>query len=188
MPPEEQDLRQRDIDLRAADQRSLWLSSPLLLAIVGLIGTGIGAGLQGFWNARLEKQKFESSLVEKALSAANRDEAAKSLKFLVDAGLVNGLNTDNITKLAAKPAELPAFLGTAIRDRLISIQEAKSVLTHLGLFSGPINDEADDAFRRSVASFQASRNMAADGLIGPLTLLKLREAWPEHFKPTDTGQ
>jgi hypothetical protein len=87
------------------------LSSPLLLAIVGLIGTGIGAGLQGFWNARLEKQKFESSLVEKALSAANRDKAAKSLKFLVDAGLVNGLNTDNITKLAAKLRNFQRFWG-----------------------------------------------------------------------------
>lgn len=166
----------------AADRRNVWFASPLLLGLVGLLGTGIGAGLQGFWNARLEKQKFEASLIEKALAAADRNEAARSLKFLVDAGLINGLNTENIRTLAETPQQLPAFFGPAIRDALISARDAKTVLQRLGFYTGTINDELDEDLRKAVADFQADRKIEIDGLIGGATLLKLREALPEYFE------
>jgi hypothetical protein len=56
---------------------SLWLASPLLLAVVGLIGTGVGAISQGFWNTRLEREKFEFGLIAKALDTNDKDNAAK---------------------------------------------------------------------------------------------------------------
>ncbi|MFZ5448285.1 MAG: M15 family metallopeptidase [Thermodesulfobacteriota bacterium] len=94
-----------------ADNKFVW-SSPLILAIVGLIGTGIGASVQGFWTTKLERQKFESSLILKALETSDQQKAAKSLKFLVDAGLIPSLNAKRIENLAKDPEKLPLRFGT----------------------------------------------------------------------------
>jgi hypothetical protein len=95
-----------------AESKGVW-SSPLTLALVGLIGTGIGASVQGFWNTKLERQKFESSLILKSLETSDQQQAAKSLKFLVDAGLIPSLDSKKIEDLAKNPMELPLRFGTA---------------------------------------------------------------------------
>ncbi len=93
------------------EKRNLWFSSPLLIgalsAIFGLIGTGIGAGLQGYSNFQLERQKFESSLIQKSLEIKDRNEAAKSLLFLVDSGIIQSLDGARIRKIAENPEQLP---------------------------------------------------------------------------------
>ena len=89
----------------------LWFASPLLLALVGLVGTGVGAVLQGFWNTRLEREKFEFSLIQKALDTADKNEAGRNLKFLVDAGLISQFDAKKIEALASTPDKLPSFLG-----------------------------------------------------------------------------
>lgn len=93
------------------ERRNLWFSSPLLIgavsAIFGLIGTGIGAGLQGYSNFQLERQKFESSLIQKSLEIKDRNEAAKSLLFLVDSGIIQSLDSARIRKIAENPEQLP---------------------------------------------------------------------------------
>ena len=60
--------------------RRLVVRVPQLLALVGLVGTGVGAVLQGFWNTRLEREKFEFSLIQKALDTADKNEAGRNLK------------------------------------------------------------------------------------------------------------
>jgi hypothetical protein len=172
------------------EQRSVtpfWLASPLLLAMVGLIGTGVGAVLQGFWNTRLEREKFEFSLIEKALATSNKDEAAQNLKFLVDAGLINQFNQDKIASLASNPKALPDFLGGR---NLISVRAGKAVLSGLGIYKGPINDEDNGAYRNAIADFQKSQNLAADGMVGPVTFDRMRleyqktgNAWPDQPVP-----
>jgi hypothetical protein len=157
---------------------SNWFTSPLLLAIVGLIGTGVGAVLQGFWNTRLEREKFEFSLIEKALATRDKNEAALNLKFLVDAGLISQFNSEKIASLASNPKALPNFSPIL---NSISVRDAKAVLSHLGIYKGPIDDSSDDAFRKAVVDFQQSHNLPADGMIGPLTSAYMRAAWPEHF-------
>lgn len=93
------------------EKRNLWFSSPLLIgalsATFGLIGTGIGAGLQGYSNFQLERQKFESSLIQKSLEIKDRNEAAKSLLFLVDSGIIQSLDGARIRKIAENPEQLP---------------------------------------------------------------------------------
>jgi Putative peptidoglycan binding domain len=203
MPIDESDLRLKELELKAedlairreearakiaADRRNGWSTSPLLLGLVGLLGTGLGAGSQGFWNARLERQKFESSLVTKALDTSNMDEAARRLRFLVESGLIDGLNTENIIALTKSPQQLPSFFGAAIRDRLISVRDAKAALAKLGFYHGEPNDQADEALRLAVAAFQSSRSLPADGYLGPVTLSHLKTALPEHFAPKPGGQ
>ena len=148
------------------------------MAIIGLMGTGFGAAITGYWNTKLERQKFEFSLIQKALEAPDKAEAAKGLTFLVEAGLIEQFNAE----LASNPIQLPTFIGAAIRDHFITVRDAKNVLDHLGLHKGPINDEAGEAFRMEIVDFQMSQHIPPDGYIGPLTYAKLREAWPEYFK------
>jgi hypothetical protein len=157
-----------------------WLTSPLLLTLVGLIGTGTGAVLQGFWNTRLEREKFEFSLIAKALAVPNKDEAAQNLKFLVDAGLINQFNSEKIAKLAANPKTLPDFLGLS---GLIPVRQGKMILSRVGTYQGAIDDELNDAYRKAIIDFQTSQNMAADGLIGPQTFDRMKT---EYTKATGT--
>jgi hypothetical protein len=107
-------LKQREFNTKLkGERRNIWFTSPLVVgvlsAIVGLLGTGVGAIFQGYWNTQLERQKFESVLIQKALEQKDRDEVAKSLLFLVEAGLIQSLNRENIAGLAKKPDQLPLY-------------------------------------------------------------------------------
>ncbi|MDJ0707242.1 MAG: hypothetical protein QNJ46_28540 [Leptolyngbyaceae cyanobacterium MO_188.B28] len=120
------------------EKRGIWFSSPVLIgvasAIFGLIGTGVGAALQGYSNFNLERQKFESNfqlerqkfefaLIQKTLESSDRKEAAKQLLFLVDSGLIQSLDSEKIRKSAANPDQLPTFLPLpAVEEELQSIQ------------------------------------------------------------------
>ncbi|QOZ66565.1 peptidoglycan-binding domain-containing protein [Bradyrhizobium arachidis] len=90
--------------------------------------------------------------------------------------------------LAALPSPVPTdkpkvWLGAAIHNQIITVHEVKLVLRHVGKYSGPPNDEVNDAYFRAVVEFQLSQNVEADGYVGPITYGKLREAWPEFFEP-----
>src|ERR1700716_510438 len=67
---EELAIKDREIRIKEAEALSPkkdyfeLFKSPITLALVGLLGTGIGAALQGYWNLRLEQQKFESEMIK----------------------------------------------------------------------------------------------------------------------------
>lgn len=115
-------LREKEIQLNeqeakakaAIENRNLWFSSPLLVglasAIFGVIGTAAGAGLQGFSNFQLERQKFEFNLIQNALETKDTSEAAKRLQFLVESGAIRSLDSDKIQRLAKNPEQLPTFI------------------------------------------------------------------------------
>jgi Putative peptidoglycan binding domain len=157
------------------------LSTPLLLAIVGLLGTGLGAVLTGHENTKLERARFEFSLIKTALETPDKNEAGRYLKFLADAGLLTEFNSAKISSLADHPTDLPSLPDAGLRAHLITIKEVKTILVHLGGYTGIIDDVADERFRKAVAAFQSSQKIETDGLIGPATYAKLREAWPEYF-------
>lgn len=118
----EQKLKEAELEIKLqevkarieVDKRNLWFSSPLIVAVssavFALLGTGIGAALQGYWNTQLERQKFESALIQKALDSSKKEDAANNLKFLVDAGLIQSLDRNKIAELAKRPADLPTGL------------------------------------------------------------------------------
>jgi hypothetical protein len=84
-----------------------------------------------------------------------------------------------------KPRE---WLGAAIANHVITISDVKRILRHLGKYSGPINDDVDDAYKQAVAEFQVSQKLGADTYVGPDTYRKLREAWPEFFETGNPGK
>ncbi|MEM9218277.1 MAG: SH3 domain-containing protein [Cyanobacteria bacterium P01_F01_bin.150] len=118
------------------EKKGVLLSSPLLIAIVSTVfGTAIGAALQGNSNLSLEKQKFESnfqlerqkfefSLIQRALEEEDREEAVKQLLFLVDSGVIEGLEAGKIRSIAETPEQLPTITvprSTGKSDRTGSI-------------------------------------------------------------------
>jgi hypothetical protein len=141
-------LKEREVSLKELEtkaqmeisHRNVWFTSPLLIgifsALFGLIGTAVGAALQGYSNFQLEKQKFETnfqlerqkfefSLIQKALENENKliltgsdgQEAAKRLLFLVKSGVIKTLDADAIGKLANSPNDLPTFTTETTRAR-----------------------------------------------------------------------
>lgn len=99
------------------ERKNILFTSPLLAAaltaIVGLLGAGVGAALSGYWNTKLERSKFEFTLIQKALELKDRREAAKNLKFLVDAGVIQSLDSGKISSLADDPTSLPTYSSIA---------------------------------------------------------------------------
>jgi hypothetical protein len=81
----------------------------------------------------------------------------------------------------SKASEEPRFLGSAIKNRLVTVREVKIILRKQGMYSGAMDDDPNDAYFQAVATFQISRNLQSDGYVGPDTYAKLREAWPEYF-------
>jgi Putative peptidoglycan binding domain len=175
----DREVRESDTGQRRAD-RSIFFTSPVLLALVGLIGTGVGAVLQGFWNTRLEREKFEFSLIQKALDTPDHKQAGRNLKFLVQAGLISGFDGNKIESLADTPNQLPIFLGTRSYS-IVPVPTAKRALAHLGIYKGPINDAQDDEFVKAVQEFQKRQGLDADGFLGPTTAGALRREAPDAF-------
>jgi hypothetical protein len=84
----------------------LGLIVPLLF---GLVGTALGYILQGYYNQKLEEQKFEAAIIQKALETNDQDEVAKRLSFYVDIGIIQSLYRDAIKDKVKRPGELPKF-------------------------------------------------------------------------------
>jgi hypothetical protein len=53
-------------------------------------------------------------LIQKSLEIKDRREAAKNLKFLVDAGVIQSLDGGKIASLADKPESLPSYSSNPI--------------------------------------------------------------------------
>jgi hypothetical protein len=119
-------LKEREIDLKELElksqleinRRNIWFTSPVLIGLATVIFGSLGTALfQGYSNIQLERQKFEFSLILKALESRDKNlaigsekkEAAKRLSFLVDLGVIKTLDSNVIKKLAKDPNDLPDF-------------------------------------------------------------------------------
>jgi hypothetical protein len=175
------------------------ITTPLVIAFVTVIGTILATVIQQHQNTVLERNKFESTLVERALAAPSRPDAAKELLFFKEIGLLTSLNENAIVKATTGKDEvtgksnvqqLPVFHGAALRDKLISVRQAKAVLSYLtaqnkvkdpnttDFYQGAVDCEFDLDFQIAIMKFQRDRKIAIDGLIGGQTVLYLWEACP----------
>jgi hypothetical protein len=96
-------LRQEEVRAKIKSEgRTGFSFTPLAATILGgtlaAVGTFVGAYIQGLNNMKLERQKFESNLVLKAVETGDRDKAKVNLLFLVDAGFLAD-SKENIKKL-----------------------------------------------------------------------------------------
>jgi peptidoglycan hydrolase-like protein with peptidoglycan-binding domain len=71
-------------------------------------------------------------------------------------------------------------LGSAIPN-LLEVRDVKRILQQLGYYTGPINNEPDDAYFQAVVNFQHAKNIKQDGLVGAETYGIFRDALPGFF-------
>lgn len=124
---------------RAPSQQ--WLTSPVLVAlsaaVFGVLGTGLGAILQGHEATTLEQRRLESVLILDALKPEADNERAKRLLFLVNSGLVEHLNKKGIEKIAQTPTNIPRYSESLDNDLFL---EAGKVLVDAGAnFDTPLS-------------------------------------------------
>jgi hypothetical protein len=84
------------------------LATTVIAALLGLLGTMVGAYFQGRSNMNLERQKLESSLILKAIETGEPDKAAKNLLFLAKLKLIS-IPQEQIEQLQKNPEEGPVL-------------------------------------------------------------------------------
>lgn len=101
--------------------------APIILsAIFALIGTGIGALIQGRANSQLEKEKFQASLILRMLETNDQKKAASNLNFLIKAGLIqNYLLQEKLAKIITDSSAIPTLglIGNSESEQSLNIPQ-----------------------------------------------------------------
>jgi hypothetical protein len=130
-------LRRDELELKRKEtSKSVW-SSPLLLGVVGLFATVLASIVQNscqtYANRELERQKFESAEVQKALETDDTLVAQRRLGRLLDLSLITDENLKgSIANWKADPASIPldppseAYVGDSRKAAKLSIATGKT--------------------------------------------------------------
>lgn len=111
-------LKQKEAELELEKQKkkseNTLLQKGIFVALIGVFATLIGGLVDGCNSRKLEKDRLNSNLILKAIETKNPKESAKSLSFLISAGLLEGVNTDSIKKIINDPDyrnKIPSLLS-----------------------------------------------------------------------------
>lgn len=143
--------------MNTVKQQSFWQSSigvTIATALVGLVGTGVGVSIQGYHDTKLERQKFESTLILQALEPVDPNARANYLLFLIEAGLVDSLDVEQIKALTDDPARLPST------NPDLKLQSAVDILSSPESVAGEIHIADDNlwtSWRKMTPAYAASR-------------------------------
>jgi len=156
----EQDLalRREELQMKQRDaSKALW-SSPLLLAVIGLIATVLASIVQNFLQSRatrdLERQRFETTLIQKAVETDNPEVAADRLRFLLDLGLIHD-ESGKIATYVKNPATIPLQpLDSSVGDEYRG-QSRKAAKLSIG--TKPVESHSD--LRALIATLPALATM-----------------------------
>src|SRR6185503_4310601 len=162
-------------------------ASPLTLAIItgiiGLIGAGVANVLQTRSNLQLERQKFESSLMLKAIETGKPEAAAKNLLFLVKVGLIND-PSGKIASLESKPEDapvLPVAPGAVVPvPRTASASQA--FFEKYGEQFEPLTDDGKSVLTRLFSLIEKDKTMTDVRLVA-YTLATIKWETGDSFKP-----
>ena len=104
----------------------------IAVALIGLLGTGLGASIGGYFNIKLEEQKLRSNLILKAVDTDDPKDALNYLKLLKETKLVDDIETtiesweEDLESVPLRPVNQQAIegLGSSDKDtRLASFEE-----------------------------------------------------------------
>jgi hypothetical protein len=108
----ESTLRARELRLKVMEVKKQlkWYLSPttttIIAAVFTLLGTAVGAILQGVNKVEIEKQKLESSIILKAIETGDSIESRTNLKFFARMKLIND-DEGIIESLTENPEDIP---------------------------------------------------------------------------------
>src|SRR5262245_8245864 len=138
--------------------------SPLTLAIItgiiGLIGAAVANVLQTRSNLQLERQKFESSLMLKAIETGKPEAAAKNLLFLVKVGLIDDAS-GKIASLESKPEDAPVLpvAPGAVVPVPRTASAAQAFFEKYGQQFQPLTDDGKAALTRLFSVIEKDKTM-----------------------------
>lgn len=107
---EELELKREELQARLEEQKQKrrQISFPIIIAVIGILGTGVVTFLQGDQNRVLEKEKFHYQMILRGLEIEDQDGRANYLSFLTEVGLIEpGPLANNIDSLVKDPAKIP---------------------------------------------------------------------------------
>ena len=97
------------------------LVASLLVAVVGLLGTALGASISGCSELRLARQEFEAGLIVKALEADTREQVRANLDFFLDTGLLQEYGA-GLKVVSDETRPVPRIGTASIGEFSVSIQ------------------------------------------------------------------
>jgi|GEM_PF-555684 putative chitinase len=166
--------------------------SPLTLAvitgIIGLIGAGVANVLQTRSNLQLERQKFESSLMLKAIETGKPELAAKNLLFLVKVGLINDAS-GKIASLETNPEDAPVLpvAPGAVVPVPRTASAAQAFFEKYGEQFEPLSDDGKAVLTKLFSVIEKDKTMTDVRLVA-YTLATIKWETANTFKPTtETG-
>ena len=162
-------------------------ASPLTLAIItgiiGLIGAGVANVLQTRSNLQLERQKFESSLMLKAIETGKPEAAAKNLLFLVKVGLINDAS-GKIATLESKPEDAPVLpvAPGAVVPVPRTASAAQAFFEKYGEQFEPLTDDGKAVLTKLFSLIEKDKTMTDVRLVA-YTLATIKWETANTFKP-----
>ena len=163
-------------------------ASPLTLAIItgiiGLIGAGVANVLQTRSNQKLERQKFESSLMLKAIETGKPEAAAKNLLFLVKVGLINDVS-GKIASLESKPEDAPVLpvAPGAVVPVPRTASAAQAFFEKYGQQFEPLTDDGKAVLTKLFSFIEKDKTMTDVRLVA-YTLATIKWETGNTFRPT----
>ena len=154
-------LRREELDAKRNESSKVVWSSPLLVAVIGLMATVLAGTVQSCFqsqaNRDLERQRFESAIVQKAIETKNSDEAAKRLKFYSDLGLIT-INEERLAGYIGRPDTIPLQPLSGLAGDQFQGVERKAAKLSIG--SGPVKRFTD--IRDLILSLRMDKEMISN--------------------------
>jgi putative chitinase len=164
-------------------------ASPLTLAIItgmiGLLGAGVANLLQTRSNLQLERQKFESSLILKAIETGKPEAAAKNLLFLTRVGLINDAS-GRIAALESKPEDAPVLpvVSGAVVPVPRTASAAQVFFNRYGEQFEPLTDDGKAVLTKLFSLIDKDKAMTDVRQVA-YTLATIKWETANTFKPTN---
>jgi len=163
-------------------------TSPLTIAVItgviGLFGAGLANILQTRSNLQLERQKFESSLMLKAIETGNPEAAAKNLLFLTRIGLIQD-PSGKIAALESTPKDAPVLPVSS--GAVVPVPRTASAVqlffSRYGEQFEPLSDDDKVLLTKIFRSFEKDQGMT-DVRFVAYTLATIKWETADTFKPT----
>jgi hypothetical protein len=126
-------LEEVELKIRLRELERPWLSpkvwGPAALvagALIGALGSGLVAAVQGVMGFALEQRRFEWALIQEALKPQNQTDRASALRFLVDIGVVARVDEEGLSRYVDDPRLLPTY-GRLDTDLKVNDQDGPLV-------------------------------------------------------------
>ena len=138
-------------------------------ALSGVAGAGIGY----YSSTYKDNNQLVIELMKKDNST---DEKMRIIDELIDRGLLKGVNGNKINDLIRKKSQdNPDLVPSGLACQGIwcslsgKVSNIKQVYSALGIFSGPIDGEIGVDFSNATISYQKTKNIEVDGIVGAKT-------------------